>query len=296
MTEPLTLDRYFATPRLSGLRLSPDGSRLVVAVSRPGPEPNELRTAIWQVDPAGATAPRRLTRSSAGESAADIRARRLAAVHLGPAGSGRQGGPGPARSRPSGRCRRTAARRACCSRPTAGSTAWPPPATPTRSPSASRCIPLATSLEDDAARAKARKDAGVGALLFEDYPIRYWDHWLAPQRQRIFAARCRPIRRPGSKPSDLTGDPGPAFLEPEFDISPDGKNGRDELVRLVEPAGDPAATWSRIDVEIEGAPQARRPATRYYDHPRFSPDGRFVAAVRDDVRHARPGGRERRSG
>jgi dipeptidyl aminopeptidase/acylaminoacyl peptidase len=69
MNEPLTLDRFYSTPRISGLRLSPDGRRLVVAVTRPGPEANELRTALWQVDPTGAAAPRRLTRSSAGESA-----------------------------------------------------------------------------------------------------------------------------------------------------------------------------------------------------------------------------------
>ena len=68
MTEPFDFDHFVALPRLSGLRLSPDGSRLVVAVATPGPDGKELRTALWQVDPSGQAAARRLTRSAVGES------------------------------------------------------------------------------------------------------------------------------------------------------------------------------------------------------------------------------------
>ena len=42
---------------------------------------------------------------------------------------------------------------------------------PARRRATSRVTPSAT---------KARKDAGVEALLFEDYPIRHWDHYLGP--------------------------------------------------------------------------------------------------------------------
>jgi len=68
MNDPFTFDRFLALPRLSALKLSPDGTRLVVAVSRLGPEGKEMKTALWQVDPAGAAKPRRITRSAAGES------------------------------------------------------------------------------------------------------------------------------------------------------------------------------------------------------------------------------------
>src|SRR5512143_4124341 len=68
MNEPLTFDRYFDAPRLSGLRLSPDGKRLIVTVARKDPEGKAMRRSIWQIDPSGVAAPRRLTASSAGES------------------------------------------------------------------------------------------------------------------------------------------------------------------------------------------------------------------------------------
>ena len=59
-------ERFLGLPRLSGLRLSPDGRRLVVAVGGPDPEGRKMRAALWQVDAAGAAPPRRLTRSAAG--------------------------------------------------------------------------------------------------------------------------------------------------------------------------------------------------------------------------------------
>jgi hypothetical protein len=134
----------------------------------------------------GAAAPRRLTRSSAGESAAafardgsllftsarpdpDAKAdpdKKIAALWRCRPKAAR---PSPARARRRDRRRRRRPKR--------------------RRDRLRRLVhPAATSLEDDAARAKARTDAKVGALLFEDYPIRFWDHWLAPRRQRFFAA------------------------------------------------------------------------------------------------------------
>ena len=68
----MDFDHFVALPRLSGLRLSPDGSRLVVAVATPAPDGKKLRTALWQLDPEGDEAPRRLTRSAAGESSAEF--------------------------------------------------------------------------------------------------------------------------------------------------------------------------------------------------------------------------------
>src|SRR5918998_1082217 len=48
--------------------------------------------------------------------------------------------------------------------------------------------PGADDREADERRDKARRDAGVSALLFETYPIRYWDHYLGPRAPRLFAA------------------------------------------------------------------------------------------------------------
>src|SRR4051794_33545544 len=67
MSDPFDFDHYLDLPRLSGLRLAPDGSRLVVAVGSLAPDAKSFRTALWNVDPTGASDPRRLTRSAPGE-------------------------------------------------------------------------------------------------------------------------------------------------------------------------------------------------------------------------------------
>src|SRR3954451_1333525 len=68
MTDSFDFDAYLALPRLSGLHLSPDGSRLVVTVARPAKDGKKMRSSIWEVDPAGDRRPTRLTRSAPGES------------------------------------------------------------------------------------------------------------------------------------------------------------------------------------------------------------------------------------
>ncbi|HEX9336969.1 MAG TPA: S9 family peptidase, partial [Pseudonocardiaceae bacterium] len=62
------LDAYIGLPRVAGLRLSPDGRRLVVGVATPNRKGNRFVSALWEVDPGGERPARRLTRSSDGES------------------------------------------------------------------------------------------------------------------------------------------------------------------------------------------------------------------------------------
>ena len=64
------MDAYLGLPRCSGLRLSPDGSRLVTTIATLNSKRTQYRSALWQVDPAGESAARRLTRSRKGESSA----------------------------------------------------------------------------------------------------------------------------------------------------------------------------------------------------------------------------------
>src|SRR5207237_3559611 len=80
------------------------------------------------------------------------------------------------------------------------------------------------SFEKDAEREKARKDAGVTALLFEDYPIRHWDRYLGPRDARLFAGDVETeAAEPAlSGPDDLTGPSGRSLAEPTFDVAPDG--------------------------------------------------------------------------
>ena len=62
------LDHYLRLPRVAGLALAPDGGRLVTSVATPAPDGKKFRSALWELDPDGQAAPRRLTRSAPGEA------------------------------------------------------------------------------------------------------------------------------------------------------------------------------------------------------------------------------------
>src|ERR1700752_2187796 len=62
------LDDYIALPRVAGLAVSPDGSRVVTTVTELNDKRAEYVSAIWELDPAGLQPARRLTRGAKGES------------------------------------------------------------------------------------------------------------------------------------------------------------------------------------------------------------------------------------
>ena len=62
------LDEFLALPRVSGLAVSPDGSRVVTTIAELNDKRTEFVTAIWELDPAGRRPARRLTRGAKGES------------------------------------------------------------------------------------------------------------------------------------------------------------------------------------------------------------------------------------
>ena len=281
MSEPFTFDRYLALPRLSALKLSPDGTRLVVAVARPDAEGKKMKTALWQVDPAGRAKPRRITRSAAGESVGtflrdgsllftsarpdpDVKEdpeHKIHAIWLLPA----DGGEARLLLAPDGGVDAVAA--ACEAETIVFGT---------------EVHPDAKDLADDAARAKARKDAGVGALLFDSYPIRWWDAWLAPRSRRLFAATAPagdadPEAR--VEPRDLTGDAGPiALVESGIDISPDGKT---VYTRWCDYSRSPLITEDIVAIDVEtGERRLLTHADAWYMEPQISPDGRHLACLR----------------
>ena len=203
------LDLYLSLPRVAGLALSPDGRQLVTSVATPGPDGKKFASALWELDPAGQAAPRRLTRSAPGESGAaflpdgsllftstrddpeaapDTKADgEVARLWLLPAGGGEAaGGQRPGRDRPSRVAR------------DAGTVVY-----------RTGVHPGADDLDGDERRDKARSDAGVSALLFETYPIRYWDHYLGPREPRLFAAAPPPAGDGRMAPGRPDPGPGP---------------------------------------------------------------------------------------
>ena len=219
------LDSFLALPRVSGLALSPDGSRLVTAVATVAPDGTKFVSALWQLDPAGEAPPRRLTRSAKGESnAAFLPDGSVAFTSARPDPGAKPGDDGDERA-------------ALWLLPAGGGEARllaDPPAGVDGLAVAGRAgtvvvgvgaHPGAAALEDDAAKHKARKDAGVTAQLFESYPIRFWDHYLGPRHRRLY--RLPPpdtAATDDDRPDlDLVADgTGLHLHEASFDVTPDG--------------------------------------------------------------------------
>ena len=219
-----TLHDYMALPRLTGLRLSPDGSWLAASVSALSPDGRTFKPSIWRIpaDP-GQTRPvesanptyvglagraARLTRSAEGEdnpaflpdgSLVFLSAR--PALPEGPASAAEPGagqpGTGPVGAAPADG---TAGKRALWLLPADGGEACQltaPPggisrlATASAAPLAAFTCPVlpgASGIADDAQRRKSRADAGVTAILHEAAPVRHWDHDLGPDQLRLLVS------------------------------------------------------------------------------------------------------------
>jgi dipeptidyl aminopeptidase/acylaminoacyl peptidase len=279
MSDPFTIDAMLRLPRLSGLHLSPDGSRLVVAVGGVAPDGKKMATSIWQVDPAGRAAARRLTRSVAGEA------------------------PGVA-FLPDGTMLFESARPDPDAKPDPDRTinalwALPPDGGEARmllGPEggmcglvASRGTPSvvfgayvqrgASDLDGDAERGKARKEAGVEAILFEDFPIRHWDHYLGPRVRRLFAARVPGGEARIEAPRNLEDHvSGFTFEESGADISPDGTF---IVATRCVPHGMPETLDDLVRYDLaSGEARQLTHGDAAYHSPAISPDGRSVAALR----------------
>ncbi len=280
MSDPFTIERMLALPRLSSLRLSPDGRRLVVAVGRVAPDGKKMATSLWQVDPAGEAPPRRLTRSAAGEAGTtaflpdgsllfassrpnpDAKPdpdKEVHALWLLPP----DGGEARLLASPEGGVTEIVAARH------ASSLAF-----------GARVHPGSASFEEDARKEKARHDAGVEALLFEDYPVRHWDHWLGPRHAHLWAAELAADPEAQlPEPHDL--DPtaaGFTFEEAGFDVSPDGAT---VVAVRRRPGGFPETYDDLVAYEVaSGASRELTHGDAWYAEPAISPDGRTVAALR----------------
>src|ERR1700759_982080 len=126
---------------------------------------------------------------------------------------------------------------------------------------------------DDAARRKAREEAGVTAILHESVPVRYWDHDLGPDQLRLFAMGEEEALR------DLTPDPGRALDQQSFALAPDGRTVVTGWRRWDTPS-ELRAELATIDL----ADGTRRTLLSVpgidFEGPEVSPDGRWVPCGR----------------
>lgn len=188
VTPSTDLAAYTRLPRTSGLALSPDGTRLVTAVTLLDQRGGST-TSLWEVDPAGERPARRLTRGATGESspvftpAGDLL---FGSSRPDPAAAEGEGGDdaptalwclpaagGEARvvaTRPGGVDGVVVAREA-------GTVLLGSPT-----------LPSATDAADDARLRALRKDTRTSGVLHDALPVRIWDHDLGPDRPRLLVS------------------------------------------------------------------------------------------------------------
>ena len=178
----LSLENYTRISRVTGLVLSPDGRRLVLTVDSLAPDSTRFISSLWEVAADGSDPPRRLTFSEEGESRPAFlpdgtlvfsSGRRDPTVKedeaegriwLLPA-SGGEARPllsigGGVRGLVAARGADTVVVRA-------------------------QLFPGTEGIAGDAEKAKRRVEAGTRAILYDSFPIRWWDHDLGPRWSRL---------------------------------------------------------------------------------------------------------------
>ncbi len=271
------LDAYLDLPRVAGLWLSPDGRRLVVGVGSPDHKKARFASALWEVDPEGARPARRLTRSAKGESgAAFAPSGDLLFVSARPVPDGdddeeteatlwslpADGGDARVLARlPGGLGDVAVAGKA--------STVLV----------RSELLPSAADPAGDKEIRTKRKDAHVNAILHEQYPVRFWDQDLGPDRSRLLVADLTDDPDATLDFRDVTGHaPNALHGESSWDISADGRT-----VVTTWAVPEAGASFRNTLVAIDVATGEHRtlgddPDLEYHT-PSISPDGTTVAVA-----------------
>lgn len=293
---------YVALPRVESLTRSVDGSRVVLTVATLDADRTGYERALWEVDAAGGGTPRRLTRSTAGESGAAFTAAGTLLFT-----SSRTGGGGPERDGrpvtqlwvidPAG----GEARPVTALAGGVGAIA----ATAREAETvvlAADLLPSATTFEDDARLREERAKRKVAAILHEHYPVRVWDHDLGPDEPHLLALdlaalapeTVTPAAADGStqdagdapapypahlpRPADLTPHPGRSADTGGTALTPDGRTLLAALRRR-QGRGDRFALVA-IDVATGAHTTLVDELSTYIEGPVVSNDGAWVAYVR----------------
>jgi dipeptidyl aminopeptidase/acylaminoacyl peptidase len=219
------IEHFIAMPRVSGLAISHDGTRLVTQMAELDDDKRvKYLTSLWEVDPTGEAEPRRLTQPAQGDSlGAFLPDGSLLFTSSRPVpGTESKGDDEPTRLwllPPTGEARVVAD-------PPAGVDGVEASRDGSLVVTMVGRYPGTKSGEDDKARQEARDDLKVGAQLFETYPIRYWDHYLGPRQPHLLAASPTGPDGRLENEADLTPDVGDALAQGEdvnCAVSDDGK-------------------------------------------------------------------------
>jgi dipeptidyl aminopeptidase/acylaminoacyl peptidase len=279
------LEHYLTIPRVNGLALSPDDARLVAPVAVVGPDGKKYVTALWEIDPSGERPARRLTRSATGEGYGAFL----------PDGSllftSRR--PDPDLPPPKGDKSEEPDETALWRLPPDGGEAQvladPPGGVGTVAVARQRgtvvygvnVLPGVDGPEADRAKAKQRRDADVSAQLFEQYPVRNWDHYVGPRQTHLYAAEAPPEGERFTEPRDLTPQPGWSLENAAFAVTSDG---RAAVTTWRSDVDDPRELHSSlVSIDLVSGERTTLADDPRFDHsqPACSPDGRWVVCIRD---------------
>ena len=270
----LSLANYNSIPRVAGMVLAPDGRRLVLSVQTLSADSTRFVTSLWEVLTDGSGVPRRLTFSDKGEANP---------VFL----------PDGSLVFSSGRTDPTVKEDEAESRlwvlPATGGEARAVLSVPggIRAIAAARgsdtivlraqVFPGTPDIAGDADKGKKRKEAGVSAILYDTFPIRFWDHDLGPRWSRLLRIRGMASDRPSAS-EDLTGDAINSIEEASMSMSPDGNS---VLTTWRGEIGN--GRHSGDLVLIADGHRMSIPGGDYeLAEPQISPDGRQIVAVAQD--------------
>ena len=258
------LAEFTVLPRVTALAVSPQG-RVVVAVDAPDEKVASYVSALWELDPDGKTAPRRLTWSEKGESSPAFlpdesllfvskRADDEDAVWVLPPG-------GEARllARYPGGARR------------------PVVATGSGAVVVSAARPVGADGDGAEARCR-RKDRKLNAILHTGMPIRHWDHELGDTSPRLLLADPD-----GGAPVDLAPGANFELTNAAYGVSADGRTVATTWTRRL-PHGRTQSVVAVVDVG-GGDLRLLEPDTdaAEYSLPALAPDGGRVAVVRETM-------------
>jgi len=287
------LDEYLAIPRLTSIRLAPDGTWLAAAVQTLSQDRKKFTSSIWRVDTGGGSATR-LTRSAAGESNPEfLPDGSLLFVSARSAGSAGDSGSGEG-DKP-----------ALWLLPAGGGeasrvTAPPGGVSGVAVARRAQAFMLSTGMfagskdaDEDAARRKARADAGVNAILHETEVVRHWDHDLGPDCLRLHAGAIAEESIAAGAPDtegadteggatrDLTPDAGRALDDQTFGMSPDGSLAVSGW-RVTDTPGSLRIEVAVIDVRTAQRRTLLRDSGHDFSDPAVAPDGKLLVAFRTE--------------
>jgi dipeptidyl aminopeptidase/acylaminoacyl peptidase len=264
-----SFDDFIGLSRLTGLALSPDGTRLVASVSAVNKDGNKLTSALWELDPSGTADARRLTHSEKGEKAPVFRSDG-ALLFVSDRDGDDDDPPALWELPPVGEAHRV------LSRP-GGVAAVAVARDSSTVVIGSPVLPGATDAEADEERRKARKDAKVSAVLHTESPVRNWDHDLGPAEVRLLATTSF-----DDDPTDLTPTPKRSLDEAGVAVTPDGRTVVTTWYLLDEP-GMPRAQLRAIDTTSGEHRVLADDPTATLGQPAVSRDGKHAVCVREQL-------------